>query len=394
MRVEGFVAPGFEPVAAAFHKNLMARGDTGAAFAAIVGGEPVADLWGGWAAVGRPWQPDTVAGIFSGSKGLVAACLLLLLDRGRLDLERPIADYWPEFAAQGKEAIRVRHVVSHQAGLPGLLTPVTAAEATNDRRMAALVANQPAICPPGTRLHYHALTFGWLCGELIRRIDGRSVGQLFAEEIARPLGLDAWIGLPAEHDDRVALFRRDPSFGTRRSPVDGAGACQRLPWSIWENPPRFSEPLPGNTREWRAAEVPASNGIGSARSLARLYACLARGGEIDGIRLLSPETVGLGRRLLARGQEPLLGRPFAFGIGFQLQDEGSPFGPAADGFGHPGAGGSVHGAWPGLRTGFSYVTSMLRDSEMADPRAEALLEALYASLMQAGVTAARRTGAQ
>jgi CubicO group peptidase (beta-lactamase class C family) len=378
--IRGWAQPGFEAVVEQFRRNFQERGEGGAAFAVVADGRPVVDIWAGLAdaARRRPWDRDTVAVLFSGTKGLVATCLLLLVERGALDLERPVHEYWPEFADHGKDGILVRHVVSHHAGLPGLTTPVTPEEATDGAGMARLLADQPAICPPGTRLYYHAMTFGWLCGELIRRIDGRSVGRFFGDEIASPLGLDAWIGLPAEHEPRVAVLARSEGFGTQRRDEDAARGGDRLAWSVWANPPRFaSDPLPANRRYWRAAEVPGSNGTASARSLARLYGCLAGGGAIDGVRLLRPETVELGAACLARGAEPYVEETMAFGVGFQLQTDAARFGPATVAFGHTGTGGSVHGAWPVPNVGFSYLTNTLREARGADPRAIALLDALH-----------------
>ncbi len=383
-QIHGLVSPGYEAVAEQFRINFRERGDRGAAFAAVVDGEIVIDIWAGWAdQIKRsPWCSDTIAGIFSGTKGFVATCLLLLLERGQLDLDRPVCDYWPEFAAHGKEAVLVRHVVSHQAGLPGLTTPITVDEATDGLRMARLLADQPPICEPGTRLYYHALTFGWLCGELIRRVDGRSVGRMFAEDVARPLGLDAWIGLPLEQEPRVAVIERGPGFAAH---AQGTAELDPVAWSIWENPPRFtSDPMPINTRSWRAAEIPAGNGIASARAAALLYGCLARGGDMGGVRILRPQTIEQGIRCLARGVEPYLQQTLAYGVGFQLQTDAGPFGNAAIAFGHDGAGGSMHGAWPELRTGFSYVTNTLLRSEGRDPRAVALLAALHDCIRPGG----------
>jgi CubicO group peptidase (beta-lactamase class C family) len=376
----GLVLLGYEAVAEQFRLSFEQQGEHGAAFAAVVDGRLAVDLWGGCAdrERGQPWRHDTLVGLFSGTKGLVATCLLLLVERGALDPERPVHAYWPEFAARGKEGILVRHLVSHHAGLPGLTTRVTPREATDDVRMARLLADQPAICPPGSRLYYHAMTFGWLCGELVRRVDGRSVGRFFADEVAGPLGLDAWIGLPAEHDARVAVLERGAGFGTQRRDGAAAHGGDRLAWSIWANPPRFAtDPIPANLRYWRAAEVPGSNGTASARSLARLYGCLACGGMIDGVRLLQPQTIERGATCLARGVEPYVEETMAFGIGFQLQTEAARFGPAGVAFGHTGTGGSVHGAWPSSRVGFSYVTNTLREAGGADPRAVALLDALH-----------------
>jgi CubicO group peptidase (beta-lactamase class C family) len=380
VRAEGIVKPGFERVADAFERNFAERGEIGAAFAAYVDGEPVVDLWGGLAdrAHGIAWRPDTLVGIFSGSKGLVATCMLLLVERGQLELDAPVCRWWPEFAAHGKEGVLVRDVVSHCARLPGLLTPVSVEEATDDVRMAALVAAQPQVERPGPQ--YHAVTFGWLCGELVRRADGRSVGRFLREEVAEPLDLELWIGLPQEHEHRVAVLERAAAFASEQEGMVVAREADEMAWSIWSNPPRFSaEGLAANLRAWHAAEVPATNAIASARSLARLYACLARGGELDGVRLLAAETIERGRTRVVRGEDPYLGE-VAFATGFEVQTSELGLGPAADAFGHGGAGGSVHGAWPGLRTGFSYAPNLLAGLGASDVRAAALLDALHGAV--------------
>jgi CubicO group peptidase (beta-lactamase class C family) len=391
-RVEGWVAAGFEPVVEAFERNLDERGEIGAAFAAYVDGEAVVDLWGGLADRRRSvaWGRETLVGIFSGSKGLVAICMLLLLERGQLDLDAPVCRYWPEFAAAGKEEIRVRDVVSHRAGLPGLLTPVSVEEATDDVRMAQLLAAQPPMVAPATGPRYHAVTFGWLCGELVRRVDGRSIGRFLREEIAEPLDLDIWIGLPERFEHRVAVLERGAAFEEEQSEIAVEREADEAAWSIWSNPPRFStEGLAANLSSWHAAEVPATNGIVAARSLARLYGCLARGGEIDGVRLLAPETLAEGRRCLARGRDPYVDE-LAFGTGFQLQTAAMELGPEADAFGHTGAGGSAHGAWPSLQTGFSYTPNLLGGLGAVDARGEALLGTLHAAVAERAVCAEGR----
>ncbi len=378
---QGSVAPGYERVAAAFERNFAEQGEIGAAFAAYVDGKPVLDLWGGTAdrRNGAAWNEDTLVGIFSGSKGITAICMLLLLERGQLELDAPVCRYWPEFAAEGKEGIRVRDVLCHEAGMPGLLTAVSIEEATDERRMAALLAVQPPIAAPGDGPRYHAVTFGWLCGELLRRVDGRSLGRFLQEEIAEPLRLDVWIGLPDRCEPRVAYLERDDSFTRDQQELVVDREQDEVSWSIWSNPPRFAEgELAGNQRIWHAAEVPATNGIVAARSLARLYGCLARGGEIDGVRLLRAHTIESARRCLARGVDPYdEDELLAFGTGFALQTEQMAFGPAEDAFGHGGAGGSMHGAWPSLRTGFSYAPNLMKSFTDLDPRSQALLDALH-----------------
>ena len=379
---EGFAAPGFERVAEEFERNFAERGEVGAAFAAYVDGVPVVDVWGGLADrnAGVAWRENTLVGVFSGTKGLVATCLLLLIERGQLELDAPVCQYWPEFAAEGKEQVLVGDVVSHRAGLAGLLTPVSIEEATDDVRMARLLAAQRPMATRSDGPRYHAVTFGWLCGELVRRVDGRSIGRFFAEEVAGKLELEAWIGLPERYEPRVALLERAEAFGSQQGGMVVTRETDEVAWSIWSNPPRFSEDgLAGNLQAWHAAEIPATNGIATARSLARLYGCLARGGELDGVRLLAPETLERGRRCLARGQDPYLGE-IAFATGFQLQTSELEMGPESDAFGHGGAGGSMHGAWPRLRVGFSYAPNQLAALDGADLRAGALLDALHAAV--------------
>jgi CubicO group peptidase (beta-lactamase class C family) len=370
----GYAAPGFRQVAEEFSRNFTVRGDLGASFAVVRDGEPVVDLWGGIAdrATARPWAADTLQILFSGTKGLVAACVLLLMGRGQLTLESPVARYWPEFAAAGKSGVLVRDIVSHAAGLPGLDVPVTWREATDTRRMAALLARQPRSADPRATRTYHAVTFGWLCGEVVRRVDGRGIGQFFAEEIARPLGLELWIGLPAELEPRMSTVELAPAWA---SATDARLALDPLRRAVG-NPPRYQpESFPWNEPDWHAAEVPSSNGIGTARSVARFYACLGQ--------LLSPATLRLGTTVLSRRYDPLLERPTSFGVGFQLQTDALALGPVPDAFGHGGAGGSVHGRWPRQRLGFSYAMNLLRD-DPGDTRAAALLAALHDCVVREG----------
>jgi len=231
------------------------------------------------------------------------------------------------------------------------------------------------------------MTYGWLCGELIRRVDGRSIGRFFQDEFAEPLGLDIWIGLPEEQEYRVAVLERGAGFGSQPRDVLASEGHDEVAWSIWANPPRFATgELPANTRRWHAAEIPASSGIVAARSSARAFSCLADGGSIERTRILHPRTIELGRTCLARGEDPYIGE-VSFGIGFELQTSELPFGPAESGFGHKGTGGSIQGAWPEHRTGFSYVTNELREGPGPDPRRGALLEALDRSIRRPGRTA-------
>ena len=382
VEVAGHVAPGFEQVADAFERNFTEHVELGAAFAAVLDGETVVDLWGGVADSGppaQPWREDTLQLIFSGTKGLVAVCLLMLVDRGELALDDPVCEHWPEFAANGKGAITVAEVASHRGRLPAIRTPIEEDDLTDDVRLAALLAAQAPETDPRSVATYHGLTYGWLCGELIRRVAGRSVGRFFAEEVAGPLGLELWIGLPEAQEPRVStlVYASDwapPTYSAEQIAADPLLAA------LETNPPVLVEGrLPWNTRAFHAAEIPAINAVGSARSIARLYACLARGGELGGVRLMRPETVELGRRELSRFDDALMDdEPFAFGVGFELQTERFAFGPPPAAFGHSGAGGSIHAAWPEQRLGVSYVMNELRTCGAGgDPRSQTLLRALF-----------------
>lgn len=369
---EAVVAPGFEPVAEEFKRNFDQRGELGAGFAVHRGGELVLDLWGGVAdrESGEPWGRDTLQLIFSGSKGLVAVCLLMLIDRGRLDLDEEVRAYWPEFAAAGKGEVKVREIVSHTAALPGLRTPVTIEELTDDSRMAELLAAQPRLEDPRAPSVYHPLTFGWLCGELVRRVDGRSAGRFFAEEIAAPLGLEVFIGLPAELEPRVSRLELAPTWGQAAAFDPAAAEADDLLRLVFRNPVVWTrESFPWNSPAYHQAEIPAVNAIGSAGAIATLY------GSLD--RLLSDQALALGAAELERRRDPLIDEPQRFGAGFELQTELMLFGPPADAFGHTGAGGSVHGRWPGSGLGFSYAMNLMRDDHPeGDPRPAALLRAL------------------
>jgi CubicO group peptidase (beta-lactamase class C family) len=359
-------------VAEAFERNFAEHGELGAAFAAVRDGELVVDLWGGVAdrTSGRAWDEGTLQLIFSGTKGLVAICLLMLIDRGALELDAPVARYWPEFAAAGKADMTVRQIVTHTAGLPGLVTPIAVLDLTDDRRMAELLAAQAPFDDPRATCTYHAMTFGWLCGELVRRIDGRSVGHFFAEEVAARLDLELYLGLPEQLEPRVSRFELGETWGT--SSIVDAQAIERDPLlrAVWANPVHLTrETFPWNERAFHAAEIPASNAIGTMRAIATLYGSLER--------LLSSETLSLGRSELTRRHDPLADVPAAYGVGLMLQTETQRLGPPPDAFGHDGAGGSVHGAWPTERMGFSYGMNLMQSGTQGDPRGVALLESLH-----------------
>jgi CubicO group peptidase (beta-lactamase class C family) len=371
--IKGTVAQGYERVAEEFERNFTERRDVGAGFAAVHNGKKVVDLWGGTAAPDRPWREDTLQVIYSGTKGLMASCILILIEHGLIELDAPVARYWPEFAAQGKEAVLVRHLVSHRAGLPGVQAPLTLDDITDFEKMERLLAEQPLSRDPDAYHSYHALTIGWLCGALIRRIDGRTLGQFFADEVARPLGLEAWIGLPPSAEHRVGKLELDPASPWSDAPIENATHC-----SIWGNPPLFptNAELAWNSRAFHAAEIGGAGGIATARAMARYYACIAGGGELDGVRILKPETIATGLSMRSKFYDPYVIEPMAYGVVFAMQTEQGRFGPPADAFGHAGAGGSIHGGWPSNGTGFSYTMNQMRiDPE--DARSRYVLKALH-----------------
>jgi CubicO group peptidase (beta-lactamase class C family) len=371
--LDGHIAPGFDAVASAF-EACVAEDAPGGAFAAVVDGQPVVDVWRGTVSDdGRAWQRDTVCLVASGTKGVVAVAMLMLIERGLLDLESPVARYWPEVGANGKAHVRVADVVAHTAGLPGVIAPLSVEDLGDAPKIQALLAAQEPIVAVGTAT-YHAITYGWLCDALVRRVDGRSVGNFVAEEIAAPLGLDLSIGTPLERALRAAQLRQAPTFAL--SAFLGDGEPDPRLALVYGNPPVW--PL-WNDPAMLALEVPGANCVTTARAMARLYGCLARGGEIDGVRLLQPGTIEIGRRQLSTGEDPLSGRLLRFGVGFELAPNPSELGPELDAFGHTGAGGSSHGAWPSLRTGFSFVISEMR-SETDDGRARRILDALHWAL--------------
>jgi len=372
--IKGTVARGFERVAEEFERNFTERKDIGAAFAAMQGGRKVVDLWGGMAAPGIPWKEDTLQVVYSGTKGLMASCMLILIERGLIDLDAPVAKYWPEFAANGKEKIRVRHVVSHRAGLPGIVFPLSATDIVDYEKMEGLLAAQAPSTDPEAYHSYHALTIGWLCGALIRRIDGRTLGRFFADEVAGPLKLEAWIGLPESEEPRVGRMELDPDSPWSDDPPEDV--THR---TIWGNPLLFPtyEDLAWNSRAYHAAEIGGAGGIATARAMARYYACMAQGGELDGVRILKPETIAAGLKLRSKFYDPFVVEPMAYGTVFAVQTEQGRFGPALDAFGHSGAGGSIHGGWPSSGTGFSYTMNQMR-IDPDDIRSRHVLKALHA----------------
>jgi CubicO group peptidase (beta-lactamase class C family) len=381
-RVEGECQARFAPVREVFAKSFES-GEIGAAVSVTIANESVVDLWGGHrdGARTQPWARDTIVNVYSTTKGMTAICANRLIERGLLDLDAPVARYWPEFAAAGKQPIPVRWLLSHQAGVPALREDVPRSSRLDWMFWTEALAAEAPWWEPGTQHGYHALTFGHLVGELVRRVDGRSLGRFFREEIGEPLGLDFHIGLAAEHDARVAQIipapraasdSPDPFAAARRNP-------QSLVGRVFGNP--TFEPEAVNTREWRAAELPAVNGHGTARGLARVYGALACGAALDGVQVLSPEQIARATTEQAKGPDAVLTPLHSrFGLGFMLTQPMIPFGPNPRSFGHPGAGGSIAFADPDAQLGFAYTMNQMQTGLGGDARGFALIGALYSAL--------------
>jgi len=381
VEVHGTVAPGFTRVREAFVDTFVRHGDVGAACCAYRDGRPVVDLWGGLAdrETGRPWQADTPVIAFSSTKGVTAICAHLLAQRGLLDLDAPVARYWPEFAAAGKATIPVRWVLSHRAGLAEIAADLTLDEALAWTPVVEALARQAPVWEPGTKHGYHMRSYGWLVGEVIRRITGRTAGRFFADEIAAPLGLDFWIGLPEGIEPRVAtLYPAPPPDPATAEAMAKFMGPDTLTGRVTTGPSnRFHYDDMWNRRALRAAELPSSNGIGTARALARLYAACV--GEVDGLRVLRPETVAAACVPQSDGADAVLIFPTRFGTGFMLPPTLS-LAARPSAFGHPGAGGSLAMGDPDAGLGFAYVMNQMRLGITGDPRAQALLQAVYDSL--------------
>ena len=343
--------------------GFLDEGDAGGSVSVVVDGDPVVDVWGGFADGARTvaWQEGTLTNVWSVTKTMTALCALVLADRGDLDPAAPVARYWPGFAAAGKDEVLVRHVLSHSAGLPDWTGPV---EDLYDWPAAtARLAAQAPLWRPGSAVGYHSLTQGFLVGEVVRRITGRSVGEFFAEQVAGPLGADFHIGLPAAHDSRVA--RSVPPAGRDEDHVASAGGS--TPTATAGTPVRVRD---GNSVAWRRAQIPAASGFGNARSVALVQSVVACGGEVRGVRLLSQAGCDRAREEQVRGEDRVLGMPVRYGLGYGL------FGSS---LGWGGWGGSLVVLDPDSRMTVAYVTNQMREPA-DDGRGLELVMAAYDGL--------------
>jgi CubicO group peptidase (beta-lactamase class C family) len=379
MRVEihGTCASGYEPVREAFARNFADRGEIGASVAVMAGGKTVVNLWGGWADPGRTrtWQQDTLTNVWSTTKAMTSLCAHILIDRGELDPDAPVARYWPEFAAAGKDAITVRQVMCHQSGLTGLAVPASVQDYYDWDKITGLLADQEPFFPPGSTSGYQAITFGYLVGEVVRRITKQSCGAFFRSQIAKPLGADFYIGLP-----KADLGRCSELQGVRPSADEQAALAQAYASATPAAQAALLNPsLSGdeaNAREWRMAEIPAANGHGTAAGLATVFGTLVDGSE----RLISAKTLKVARTGNGRHTDVVLGFPIEFGLGFGLSGPEGHFGPNPAAFGHDGFGGSAVGADLEAGVAFAYVMNRMGMSIVDDPRKMALIDAVYRSL--------------
>jgi CubicO group peptidase (beta-lactamase class C family) len=382
VEVGGHVEPGFEAVRDAFADNFTERGEVGASYAFYVEGTKVVDIWGGVRNdTGAPYDDQTLQIVFSSTKGATAACAHLLAQRGLLDIDAPVGTYWPEFGQAGKEHIPVRWLLSHQAGLPTVDAKLSREEVLAWEPVIHALEVQAPLWEPGVAHGYHAITYGHLVGEVVRRIDGRSLGTFFHEEFAEPLGLEFWIGLPKELEPRVAPMIPMNTGGGNIA--DLLGADSWLVRALNFNG-AFEEDLGtgANHADFHAAELPAANGIANARSLARLYAGLigaVDGGPSEG--LLTSEQIDIARTLQTSGSDQVLSMPgfdveSTIALGFWSASPFAPFG-GRHAFGHSGAGGSVGFADPEHHLAAGYVMNQMGIGISVDPRSSALIRASY-----------------
>lgn len=404
-KIYGFVRPGFEAVREAFARNFDEGREGGATFCAVRRGETLVDIWAGEQAPGKPWRKDTIVNVWSTTKGAAALCCAICQDRGLLDYNEKVAKYWPEFAENGKGDITVAEALSHQAGLCGIRPSRFGPDGADftiedmydwDKTCAQLVRQKPFF-KPGESNGYHAFTHGFIAGELVRRVTGQTIGNFFRENVAEKLGLDFHIGTPESEHHRIALVVPDKggNMGGDQSALEAAAFKADMSpekrekliavISAFSNPSVASEngKSPVHSKAWRLAEMPSVNGHANAAACARMYCCLANGGELDGVRLLSASGVAASTRMNCHRKDLVLQHPVRWGMGFMLNDPlmGGQ-GPNSAAFGHGGAGGSMSFADPLHGLGCSYVMTHMSSVLNGDPRALRLFEALYGCLGQ------------
>jgi CubicO group peptidase (beta-lactamase class C family) len=375
--IQGKVEKGFERVREAFAANFR-RGDdyeeVGAALAVYRAGKPVVDLWGGHkdAARARPWQRDTLVNVYSTTKGIVATAVAILVEEGKLRYDDPVAKHWPEYGQLGKEKTTLAHVLSHQAGLPGFAEPTKVEDLYDWKRCCNALARQRPMWTPGRKTSYHAMTWGYLVGEVVRRATGQTIGQVVASHVASRVAADIYIGLPSSLDALVAPMLKP------RNPPDMSGT-QLPPEAIAAlvNPQLEGEVC--NARAWRAAEIPAANGHASANGVARVFAALGNNGQLDNQRLMKGETI-MGMTQTQKDRvDALLGFTDNWGMGVTFNQQGM-LGPSPKTFGHGGWGGSFGCANRDAQVGIGYVCNQMGAQLVGDPRGTGLCNAIFECL--------------
>jgi CubicO group peptidase (beta-lactamase class C family) len=398
--INGYCDPRFSRVAEEFNRNFKERGEVGGSVCITLEGETVVDLWGGVArpTTNTPWEENTISIIWSCTKGATALCAHILASRGLLDFDAPVAKYWPEFAQAGKENIPVRMLLNHQSGLAGLRNPLPEGAFTDWEVMTQALAAAEPLWKPGLMRGYQGITFGWLVGEVVRRISGKSLGTFFREEVAEPLGLDFWIGLPEEHEGRTATMMmpaNDPDPSGVVSPFFAALADPTSPSALmfFNNggyvAPRADGVMWFDSREGHAAEVGAAGGISNARGLAGMYAPLANGGSHKGVRLVDAESLYKMSAVSSAGVDAVLLLPLRFSLGYMktVDNRHVPGAVAGDNallseaaFGHCGFGGSVGFADPEAKMSFGYTMNKMGPGTGLNERGQSLVDAAYLSL--------------
>jgi CubicO group peptidase (beta-lactamase class C family) len=370
VEIHGACDPAYAAVRDAFAANFAADLEVGASFAAAVRGRTVVDLWAGWAdaARTRPWREDTLVCTWSTTKVMTALCAWMLASRGAVDLDAPVARYWPEFASAGKDELPVRYLLAHSAGLAGWDQPMEMSDLYDWERSTALLAAQAPWWEPGTASGYHAVSFGHLLGEVVRRVTGRTLGRFFRDEVAAPLRADFHIGLPAEHEPRV---------GAMVAPTQPPAEMTELLRKVMTNPRGWS-PGVSRDRAYRAAEVPAANGHGNARSVGRVAAALANGGAVDGVRLVPERFFDAVLEEQTYGTDLVLGLPVRWGLGVGLPSQEMPL-PGARSFFWGGWGGSLCLVDLDAGIGCAYVMNKMSHTTMGDRRGLDLVAAVYGS---------------
>ena len=370
--IQGTCDERFEPVRSAFAKNFEAGREVGASVAVFFRGEPVVDIWGGSGDEGQEtiWEKDTITNVWSTTKSMTFLCALMLADRGELDFHAKVVRYWPEFAAGHKESVEVRHLMGHTAGLSGWTEPIAGEDLADWEKCTSLLAAQEPWWEPGTASGYHAVTQGYLIGEVIRRITGTTIGQWFAREVAEPLGADFHIGLPTSEDGRVTNVIPPPMPN-----LTGLDTT-RIPVRTFINPPLDASMA--HEAWWRRAEIPAANGQGNARSVATVQSIIAGRGEARGVRLLSEKGCDPIFEEQANGQDLVLSVPIRFGMGYGLGSETMPLGPGACYWG--GYGGSIIVMDTESQLTVAYVMNRMEGGLTADPRGFNIVLGAVASL--------------